>query len=218
MTDRPESLLQRILLGEDTSLELKTVALRGERVTAPQRDSLADEFAAIANTAGGTLVLGVDNKTREVPGIPLHSLYAVERFVFEICEDSITPPVAFQTTRTRLPDLAGVLQPILVVELRRSLFVHQSPGGYLRRQGSTKRAMPPDVLARLFQQRSQARLIHFDEQAIPQTSLGDLSEPLWRRSLGTSSDDDRTALLKLSILRLDDEQQDCATVSGILMC
>ena len=52
--------------------------------------------------------------------------------------------------------------PVIKVVVPRSLFVHQSPGGYLHRVGSAKRQMAPDVLARLFQQRSQSRLIRFD--------------------------------------------------------
>jgi hypothetical protein len=48
------------------------------------------------------------------------------------------------------------------MELPRSLFVHRSPGGYFHRVGSSKREMDPDYLARLFQQRSQSRIIRFD--------------------------------------------------------
>lgn len=48
------------------------------------------------------------------------------------------------------------------VEVARRLFVHQSPAGYLNRVGSSKRPIPPDPLARLFQQRSQSRLVRFD--------------------------------------------------------
>ena len=39
--------------------------------------------------------------------------------------------------------------------------------------------MLPEYLARLFQQRSQARLIRFEEQPVPQSSIDDLSEKLW---------------------------------------
>ena len=41
---------------------------------------------------------------------------------------------------------------IIRVDVPKSLYVHQSPGGYFRRIGSSKRQMVPDVLARLFQQ------------------------------------------------------------------
>jgi predicted HTH transcriptional regulator len=218
MYDSPEELLRKIRLGEDTSLELKTVVFRGEKVLEPARDDLADEIAAIANTTDGVLVLGVDDKTRDILGIPADRLDAVERFIFEVCNDSIRPPVVFHTFRMELPDSAGTLRPVIKVEIPRSLFVHESPGGYFHRQGSSKRKMPPDVLARLFQQRSQARLIRFEEQAVPDTSLADLDEALWRRFIGAGPDDPATTLRKMKILTEDEAGRERATVAGELMC
>lgn len=217
MYDSPQELLRKVQLGEDTSLELKRVGFRGDKVSEPRRDDLADELAAIANTHDGVLVLGVDDETRDIVGIPVERLETVERFVFEICNQSITPPVIFRTFRVELPDGTGDLQPVLKVEVPRSLYVHESPGGYFHRQGSSKRKMPPDVLARLFQQRSQARLIRFDEQAVPGSGLSSLKEPLWRRFVGTSGDAAET-LQKMKILTTDDADDDRATVAGILMC
>jgi ATP-dependent DNA helicase RecG len=217
MYDSAEELTRKIRLGEDTSLELKSVAFRGDRVVAPERDDLADEIGAMANTADGVLVLGVDDKTRDILGMPVDRLETVERFVFEICNDSIRPPVAFRTLRMELPDATGVLRPVLKVDIPRSLFVHESPGGYFHRQGSSKRKMPPEVLARLFQQRSQARLIRFEEQAVPDTTLADLDERLWRRFLGRTSGDDIGTLRKMRLLTVDDDGQDRATVAGILL-
>ena len=84
MFDSAEELLRHIRLGEDTSLELKTVVFRGARVAEPRREDLADEIAAIANTRDGVLVLGVDDRTREVLGIPVDLLEATERLVYEV--------------------------------------------------------------------------------------------------------------------------------------
>ena len=56
----PESLWQRIRLGEDSTLELKAVRVSDAgRVLEPHADSLSDELAALANASGGLLVLGV---------------------------------------------------------------------------------------------------------------------------------------------------------------
>ena len=89
MTDT--NLARRIRLGEDSTLELKRVVLSGDRVSSPHRNEFADELAAFANSRGGTLVLGVDDATREVLGIPLEGLDAVESWVREICNDSLNP-------------------------------------------------------------------------------------------------------------------------------
>jgi ATP-dependent DNA helicase RecG len=216
--DSAEELLRKIRLGEDTSLELKRVAFRGQKVVEPKRDDLADELAAIGNTHDGAIILGVDDKTREVEGIPLDRLELVERFVYEICNDSINPPLHFRSFRTELPDAAGDPQPVLKVEVPRSLFVHRSPGGYWYRQGSSARQMPTDFLARLLQQRSQARLIPFDEQPVPETSLADLDEKLWRRFLRGHGGDEPSLLQKMRILTQDERGQVRASVGGVLMC
>ncbi len=218
MFDSPEELLQKIRLGEDTPLELKTVRFRGDRIAGPSRDDLSDEIAAIANTFDGVLLLGVDDKTKEIVGIPIDQLDAVERYVFEICEQSIKPPVIFRTFRIELPDNTGALLPVLKVEIPRSLFVHESMGGYFHRQGSSKRKMPPDYLARLFQQRSQARLIRFEEHPVPQSSMSDLSEELWKKYTARSDEPSEIVLLKRNLLSREESGVVRAAVAGILLC
>ena len=218
MYDSTEELLQKIRLGEDTPLELKAVRFRGHKIDGPSRDDLSDEIAAIANTFDGVLVLGVDDKTKEIVGIPIDRLDVVERFVFEICEQSIKPPVVFRTFRIELPDNTGTLKPILKVEIPRSLFVHESVGGYFHRQGSSKRKMPPDYLARLFQQRSQARLIRFEEQPVPQSTMSDISNKLMLKYTTRSDEPSEIILLKRNLLVREENGDVRASVAGLLLC
>ncbi len=218
MYDSTEELLQKIRLGEDTPLELKAVRFRGHKIDGPSRDDLSDEIAAIANTFDGVLVLGVDDKTKEIVGIPIDRLDVVERFVFEICEQSIKPPVVFRTFRIELPDNTGTLKPILKVEIPRSLFVHESVGGYFHRQGSSKRKMPPDYLARLFQQRSQARLIRFEEQPVPQSTMSDISDKLMLKYTTRSDEPSEIILLKRNLLVKEESGDVRASVAGLLLC
>ena len=218
MFDSVEELVNKIRLGEDTVLELKDVYFRGDKIVGPDRMELADKLAAMANTIGGVCVLGVDDKTREINGIALDKLDLVEKFLYEICDDLVRPPLNVTIIRMELPDSLGKLQPVAKVDVPRSLFVHKSPGGYFRKQGSAKKELPPDMLARLFQQRSQARIIRFDEQAVPETSLADLDEDLWRRFLPATPDDPVLSLRKLRLLTMDEDGKERATVSGVLMC
>ena len=99
-----EDLARRIRLGEDSALELKSVVVAGGRVKGPSRNDLADELTAFANTRGGTVVLGVDDKTREIQGIPLDSLDAVEGWVREICNDSVKPALDADIYKGELED------------------------------------------------------------------------------------------------------------------
>ncbi|MBA2491120.1 MAG: putative DNA binding domain-containing protein [Gammaproteobacteria bacterium] len=211
-------LLEKIRLGEDSFLELKEVRFASGKIRGPGQNDLADRLAAFANSRGGVLVLGVHDKTREVLGIPVDRLDAVETMVRQACEDSIKPPAAPVIERLTLPDSGGTEQPVIRIEVPPSLFVHQSPAGYCHRVGSSKRPIPPDQLARLFQQRSQARLIRFDETPVPRATLADLEEPLWRR-FGTlrSTDAPEQLLAKLAMASQDDADVWRPTVAGVLM-
>lgn len=216
MFDTVPELLEKIRLGEDSLLELKSVRFQGSKLLI-SRDELADELAAFANARGGVCVLGVEDGSRGVEGIPLERLDEVEAFVRQILNDSIRPPLDASIVKVSLPDATGGQQPVLRVDVPHSPFVHQSPGGYLRRIGSSKRQIPPDALARLFQQRSQARLIRFDEQAVPGARWHDLDEELWRRFLGDETEAEQVTLRKLRILTEDAEGEERASVAGVLM-
>lgn len=97
-TDLTRELLFQIRLGEDSAFEFKRIAVKGKHVEEPHRDSLADELAAFANSAGGMIVLGVSDKpvggkTREVIGIPHEHLDTVDQWLANIASQAITPPL-----------------------------------------------------------------------------------------------------------------------------
>lgn len=213
-----EDLLQAIRLGEDSSLELKEVVFSGSKIKGPGRDELAEELAAFANARGGVLVLGVDDKTKEVIGIPQQCLEDVETFVRDIANDSIDPPLYLNIYRIELPDATGNPVPLVRVDIDRSLFVHAAKGKYMIRVGSSKRPMATDYLARLLQQRSQTGLIRFDEQIVPGTTVSTLSKKLVERFRTELSDPDfSTFARKLSMLRPDFNGMFRSTVAGVLI-
>ncbi len=227
MTSDPAAeLAGRIRLGEDSALELKSIRVEGTRVYSPHRNGLADELAALANGRGGTLVLGIDDETRQVQGIPLADLDTVEGWVREICNDLIKPALDADLLKLELANADGVPTPVLRVEVPRSLFVHESPGGYFRRIGSSKRKMAPEVLARAFQQRSQSRIVRFDESTVPGTRRDDLHYALTKRFLhsdaapsvddGMGKSDD--VLRKLGILGGAGDAANELTLAGALLC
>ena len=218
MYENISDLLKQIALGEDSVLELKAVEFSDNKVTVPHKNGMADELAAMANTVSGVIVLGVDDKSREIIGIPLEKLNIVESWLRSICNDSIDPPLDCVIRKLIAPDPRGGEKTILQIDVPRSLFVHKSPNGYFRRIGSSRREMKPDVLAWLFQQRSQARLIRFDEQTVPGTSLNGLNPKLWGRFRTVISPKaDQEFLEKLKLVAKDEDGTMQATVSGILM-
>lgn len=215
MPDIIEEIREKVNLGEDSTLEFKS----GEITRKSRKEEwhkLADEITAFANSEGGTLVFGI-NDEKEVTGLSQDQLDTIEKKIIELCNDSVTPPAHICTEKNYLPDLAGEDRPILLVKVPASLWVHKSPGGYFHRQGSSIREMPPDILARLMQQRSQARLIRFDEQFVPNTSINNLEEELWRPLVARAEESGEQALLKCRLL-VEAQGKMRASVGGILMC
>ena len=205
MYDSLTELIKKISLGEDATIEFKR--------TLPHRNSLADEITAFANARGGVILIGVDD-THEIVGIDQQQLDTAEKTVVEICADSIDPVLFIFTEKLRIDD-----KNLLKIEIPKSLFVHKTANGYFMRQRRSKREMPTEQLARLFQSRSQACIIAFDEQFVPSTNKETLKRELYERFIteGTTADAIEDLLLKRRLL-VKEDQQNRASVAGVLMC
>jgi len=210
-------LLKQLSLGEDSFLELKNPEFSGNAVSGPHKNSMADEMAALANAGGGMIILGVDDKSHIVIGLPPEKLDLTELWIRNIANDLIKPPLNCSIRKMFVQ--SGTDEKIIIkIDIPRSIFVHKSPGGYFYRIGSSKREMVPDVLARLFQQRTQNRLIRFDEQILANASLEDMHEKLWKRyKTPLSPQDDFEFLEKLKLISPDEDGVMRPTIGGILM-
>jgi len=179
MFDTKDALLAQIRLGEDSRLALNSVGFRGDRITEPHPDSLADKIAAFANSAGGVVVLGMNEETGKASGMSIAELNFLELWFLGVCNDRIKPPPLCRIEKWEFPDAVGNPAPVLKVDIPHRLYVHESPHGYFHRQGSSKRKMSTEYLLRLGQQRSQTRLIRFDEQPVAQAPVeGPFATPL----------------------------------------
>ena len=210
-------ILRQIRLGEDGRVEFKEVHFKGTKVDGPKRDDLADGFAAFANSEGGFFVLGVRDNPRAVVGIPLAHLDAVEGLVRAICNDSIKPPLDADIRRMELPDESGYRQPVLLVGVPRSLFVHSSKGRYFHRIGSSKRPLDPMALQRLMMRRAQSGVSSFDESPVPRTTPQDLDRLSAERFVSEEADFD-LAVRKLALIVEDTDGNSHLSVAGVLMC
>ena len=206
MFDSLTELTEKIDLGEDSTIELKRAL--------PHRDDLADEIAAFANAIGGVILIGVDDD-RTIVGLDRQELELAEATVVQICRDSIDPVVHIVTDRPRIDD-----KELLKIEVFRSQYVHRSSGRYFIREGSSKRRMPTEKLARLLQSRSQARIISFDEQLVPNTYQDTLREMLYQRFIteGVTEREQIEDLLLKRRLLVKEGQEYRASVAGVLMC
>ena len=215
-TDLIRELVYQVRLGEDSAYEFNSLTIKGKRVEQPHRDSIADELAAFANANGGILVLGIADKTREVEGINREDLDTVDQWLANIASQLVDPPLPIETRLVEIPNRQGEAKPVVWVRVAKSVFVHRSPSGYYLRVGSSKREMSPELLARIFQQRSMVRLIRFDEQLVPQAEKEAISPELKARFLRGDLPE-QTQLKKLYLIGDDESGKPRLTVSGVLL-
>jgi len=208
-------LLYHIRLGEDSSIEFKAVSFKDGRI-ALNNESIGLELVAFANAQGGRLVLGVDDTTRDVSGISADDVSKVEEWLVNISQQRVQPALTLHTRLLQLPDNNGELQTVIHAEVPRSIMVHSCGGRYYQRVGSTKRELTQDALGRLFQQRSQSRLIRFDENPVYESNLTDIDSSLKARFLKPTTAE-REQLHKLHLLAKNDAGDDCLSIAGVLL-
>ena len=185
MTIEISTLMASIRAGEDTTLELKAVAFRGRRMllggdgTRPAA-RLAEVFASMANTAGGTVVLGV--RDDGVPtGIESDKRDLVEQLVINAATENCQPMIVPRLDWEFLPREDGDSRLCLVIGIPASAYeVHQTADGrYLQRIGSHRRPIPGPQLARLLSSRRLAEPV--EERPIIDAAVEDLDELRLRR-------------------------------------
>ena len=211
---RERDIAALVRFGEDTTLEFKRVVFQGSRIVGPDRRDIADEISAMANTASGRVVFGVDDKTRTLLPLTISELDLLETWIGSICADLIDPPLNCLVRKVPVADDRGVI----VVDVPRSVFVHKGAHGYFTRIGSAKRELSPEALARLFQQKSQTRIVCFDEQVMADAEVSELQPALYRAyRTSLSSPDDQEFLRKMHFVARDDRGCLKPTVGGLLM-
>ena len=215
MTWNSERVAQEIELGEASRVEFKEARFAGAKVKAPAQKKIADELAALGNSSGGTLIFSVTDKPpRKAQPMDAAQLDALEKLIYQACGDSIRPPLSFEAHRIAMPDGVNVL----VVDVEQGA-VHESPGGYFQRHGSSVRKIPPEVLARLFAQRGYNGAVRFDARVVPGTGMHTLEPALYERFLsdraGLSAEEQ---LSRLKLIGMDNGSVAGATAAGLLLC
>ncbi|MBO0801118.1 MAG: putative DNA binding domain-containing protein, partial [Blastocatellia bacterium] len=157
VTSRGE-LLRLVRGGEDTYLELKVRFSNLEKLTA--------EIIALANTAGGAMVFGVNDQLR-VEGV--EDAESIEEQLREICAHQIQPPVfpyinkvAFDSGRR-----------IVILEVDTENRPHRTlDDRFYIREGSSKREAAREEISKLFR---ETHLTRFEQvpvfKADPETDI-----------------------------------------------
>lgn len=214
MFDTLDEVLQQLRAGEDGRTEFKEVRLRDQGIIAPNTEDLAGEMVAFANADGGCIFLGVDD-AGVVRRLPEDRVGDIERWVVNVASNACDPPVRPIVRRERLPRPEGPEGLVMLVEVRRGLYVHRTSGGrYFVRVGSTKRDLTSQELPRLLQQRGRAFV--FDEQAVLTATPDDLDRNRLEAFFGSPPAIPWPDLLRNTRVTAEEERAEHPTVAGLL--
>lgn len=217
MFDTLDEIQRQLADGEDARAEFKELVLGPHGVRATNTEEMAGDMVAFANAEGGAIFLGVED-SGIVRGLPEDRLADIERWVVNIATHNCDPPLRPILRKERLLRPDGSEATIMVVEVRRDLYVHGTSGGrHHVRVGSSKCILTGLLLARLFQECGRAFV--FDEQPVPTASEEDFD----RQSLVRLFQNGAPAipwpdlLRNTRVLARSDDGPDRPTVAGPLV-
>ncbi|MCL2832358.1 MAG: putative DNA binding domain-containing protein [Treponema sp.] len=156
-----QELQQLIQGGESSKVQFK------ERL--PHPDSFAHELIAFANSAGGKIIIGVNDKTGELNGLSFDEIQLTNQQIVNIASQKVYPPV-FITSET----ISVNNQQILIINIEEGLSkpYKDSNGTIYLKNGSDKRKVTSnDEIARLLGSKS----LLADETEIYETSKNDVA-------------------------------------------
>ncbi len=173
-------------------------------------ETIATALTAMANSEGGTLLIGVLGPTGTVVGVK-DSDNAIDRVLQAAL--SLEPPLIMPMPRaTHVKD-----RPIVVISIPSGMpHVYALDGRYLFRQGADNAALKPRDLRRLLFERGDAS---FETEIASGATLDDLDWikiKAYAGSVGAANDDAELLLLKRGCLARRDEHMK-PTHAGILL-
>ena len=146
-------ILDQIKNGESKTLELK------EKL--PDNKSIAKTVIAFANTGGGKIIVGINDKLK-ITGVDANSVYALKDKIASVIFDSCSPDI--------LPEIYTINingKLLLVIEIFRGnlmpyfLKSEEKTDGVYIRVGATNRKASPQIIEEL---QRHKRYVSFDEE------------------------------------------------------
>lgn len=202
-----QEIKQLCALGENSKVQFKL------KLDNPSK--MAAEIAAFANYRGGTILIGIEDKTGEIVGLTYDEIQETSRDIGNVANNAVRPTIYLQTETI---DVDGKM--VLVVNVNEGIdkpYKDQS-GNIWIKQGSDKRRIVEnaEILA-LFQESGSFRP---DEKGVRRTTINDIDMMLvneyLEQSYGKRAEEfslpKEQLLQNLQIMTLDGR----ATLAGLL--
>jgi len=202
-----DKLIELINSGEGTQVEFK------EKV--PEPNELAGEIVAFANTEGGSIIFGVNDK-KEIVGLQFKG--KLEEHLMNICRINCLPAILPSFS---LIEIEGKQLAILYIPKGPERPYRTNRDYYYIRVGNSRRRATKEELLRLFQ---RAGLAQYDLFPVPKTTIEDIDlnlvsqylQSVYQQRLEEVKITPSELLKNLEILT-DYEGEDVCRVVGLLL-
>lgn len=160
---------------------LKELIKKGETSTVQfkanvhNEQSIAQEMVAFANSKGGTILIGVDDKTWEITGLTTDGLRRLTNLLVNAADQHVKEPI-FITTETEEVD--GKMVMVVTIPEGTAKPYKDKDGVIFLKNGANKRKVTSnEEISRLLQ---SSGYLYSEEKIIGHSSLADLDEDKFR--------------------------------------
>ncbi|MFH0774298.1 MAG: RNA-binding domain-containing protein [bacterium] len=135
-------------------------------VEALKSQNLAKAMVCFTNTKGGKIIVGVEDKTKEIVGVK--DFRRLEEIVRHVSMNNCQPPVSFEIEQIEIED-----KMVVIIHIPKSRKLHQANRIYYIRRGTGCRDASPDELTQILYDRGK---FAYDRSYVPGASYEDLNE------------------------------------------
>ena len=159
------------------SEELKKIISQGEtskvqfKLCLDNKDSIADEMIAMANSEGGIILFGIEDKSGDIIGLSYQDMQQIGNTIATLANDYIKPQIFVRTEAIAIDE-----KNVFIVNIDEGTAkpYKDKNGTIWVKQGSDKRKLTDNnEQIRLFQQNG---LLYADEMIVPNTGIDDISD------------------------------------------
>ena len=159
-------LLEIISTGETSKVQFK------ESITSP--DALAAEFAAMSNSLGGLILIGIKDKTGEIVGLDYKEIQETGRLAANVATNNIIPLIYIETEVISI-ETSGEKKNVLVVYVKEGVskpYKDRELRVWVKQGADKRKVTDNNELLRLFQSGGN---LYADEMEVPNTCLEDIN-------------------------------------------
>lgn len=159
------------------SIELLNIISQGEtskvqfKLLLDNKDSIAAELIAMANSKGGIILFGVEDKTGVIAGLDYVQLQKIGNEVATIATDFVKPQIFINTEVVALGDDRKNILIVYVDEGVAKPYKDRNGTIWIKQGGDKRKLTDNNEQIRLFQ---QSGLVYVDEIVVPNTSINDI--------------------------------------------